>query len=153
MTGSEAKCQLIMDYKTQTITCTHIFSQTSYIQTYAYVFRRLLLLRLGCSSIHLHPRSHNPVANRACIPDINEGDVKGEERKEDPEHVEEDEVDPEEHEVASIEVLVHCEPFGGKGHEACVSYIVSTTSNIPWSLCRGTRLKERRRTHLHTTLQ
>lgn len=47
--------------------------------------------------------------------------VHGIQRDEYPEHVEEDEVHPHVHEVASIEVDVAGEPFGAKGHEACAS--------------------------------
>lgn len=47
------------------------------------------------------------------------GNVDGVKRDKDPEHVEEDEVHPEIHEVAGIEVDVSGEPLGAEGHEAC----------------------------------
>jgi hypothetical protein len=86
---------------------------------YAHYIGRLFFLLQRRPSIHLHSRSHNTIANRACIPDIDEGDVEGKEWEEHPEHVEENEVDPEEHEVTSVKILVHRKPFGGEGHETC----------------------------------
>ena len=82
-----------------------------------YVLGDLLLLRLGRAPIHLHSCSHYPISNREGVFDVKEGHVEGEEREENPEHVEENKVDPEEHEVASVQVLVHGEPFGSESHE------------------------------------
>jgi hypothetical protein len=54
------------------------------------------------------------------IVDIGHGDVDGPGGDKDPEHVEEDEVDPLVHEVARVEVVVLDEPLGAKGDEAAV---------------------------------
>ena len=94
------------------------FSQSFPYPFMLSMFGELFLLGRSSPSIHLHPRSNNSVSNRAGISDIDEGDVESEEREEYPEHVEEDEVYPEEHEVASVEILVHREPLGSESHEA-----------------------------------
>jgi hypothetical protein len=95
------------------------YSRASRFQGMCISSEKLFLLLQCRPSIHFHPSSHNSIANRASVANIDEGDVEGEKWEEDPEHVEEDEVHPEKHEVASVEVLVHREPFRSEGHKAC----------------------------------
>lgn len=54
------------------------------------------------------------------VVDVEHGDVDGVGGDDDPEHVEEDEVDPLVHEVARVEVVVHGQPLRAEGDEAAV---------------------------------
>lgn len=67
--------------------------------------------------LYARPCLHNAVSNRKCVRDIVKAVPQCIQWEENPEHVEEHQVDPEEHEVAAVEVLVAGEPFGGEGHK------------------------------------
>ena len=72
----------------------------------------LLALLLG-SLLFTQAECGRDVANG--VPDCVEWD-------EDPEHVEEEEVDPEVHEVAAVEVNIADKPLGAECHEAYIIY-------------------------------
>jgi len=86
----------------------------------------LLALLLG-DLLFAQAECGGDVADR--VPDCVEWD-------EDPEHVEEEEVDPEVHEVAAVEIDVADEPLGAEGHEAC-NDVSSCPGNGTQRLCRG----------------
>lgn len=58
-------------------------------------------------------------AQAKCGGDVADGVPDCVERDENPEHVEEEQVDPKVHEVAAVKVDVADEPLRAKGHEAC----------------------------------
>ena len=78
------------------------------------LFHLLFLL----SSVHLQPGSHNSISNHECIAHILEAGPQGIQWQENPQHIKEDQIYPQEHEVARIEILVAGQPFGGESHEA-----------------------------------
>lgn len=69
------------------------------------------------------------------IRNVADGVGNGIERDKHPQHVEEDEVDPEVHEVAAVEVDVAGEPLGAKGHEACIASIYQPICPVVLFLC------------------
>ena len=75
--------------------------------------------------VQARSRLQNAIADRKRVGDVLEAIPQRISREEDPKHVEENQVHPEEHEVAAVEILVAGEPLGSESHETCgtlVSY-------------------------------
>jgi hypothetical protein len=88
-----------------------------------FLKRALLLLSGQGLLLQARLRLHDAVPDRIRVSDIPETKPQCVQWKEHPEHIEENQVHPEVHEIAAIKILVAGEPLGSKSHEACVEHI------------------------------